>query len=197
MSHPISTSKEYIKKEKPSPYYERGGYDDDNEGGGYQSEDYQPNDSESRWYNILRKMSINIQRDEGTPDRDIVTGTAANPSDHERALMLNIPHSNGETFEDVNLPTVEECVAENAAEQPFNNYFENPFESDSTSTDDTLVKLNDDHNIHPLSAMNTKRKSEGHRTLFTSSSEELMQADTAQSKKHSCKHNLIDTNLLL
>jgi hypothetical protein len=186
MSHPISTSMEYIKTVKHPPYYEEGVYKEDNKERGYESEDYQlNNDSENRWHNILRKMSINIQRDEGTPDRDIVTGTAANPSDHERALMLNIPHSDGseigETLEDVDLPTVEECVTENVVDSlpTATNYFENPFESDATSNDDTLVKQNDDNHIHPLStAINNKSKSHG--TQFTSSPEELVQADTTQ-----------------
>lgn len=184
MSHPISTSMEYIKSIKRPPYYERGGYEDDEE-----SEDSRRNDSESRLHNFFRKMSINIQRDEGTPDRNFVTGTAADPSEQERALMLNIPHGDGnrigETFEDATLPTLEEYATNDALEAPpaTNNYFENPFESDTTSTEDTVVKSNTGSNVHPLSNTinnNSKRKNESHGRLSTVSPDELLPAYTTQ-----------------
>lgn len=206
MSHPISTNMEYFKKNIKTSYYEQGGYEEDDEHSDFEEEDNDNQDdtTANKWHSIFRRMSMNIQRDEGTPDKEIVTGTATNPSDHERALMLNIPHSDGsevcETFEDDTLPTVEQVAVDcvNAEDPPSTRYFENPFESDSTSTDDTMyvaatAAANDIKNvqIHPLSnapATNgggqgfMPEKKKVHGTMFSQSPDSVMKNDTTQGK---------------
>lgn len=161
MSHPIASNMEYIHH-----HNEKGGYEEDDE-------DSLVDENPSRWHSILRRMSINIQRDEGTPDHKIISSTdPAHPTDHERALMLNIPHNGNssedlpnlgdETIEDDTLPTVEEIITEyidcttDALHNTTSNYFENPFESDTASTDDTLFvqqrpsQEEQKNYIHPL-----------------------------------------------
>lgn len=208
MSHTVSTNMEYFKKSNDDnakmSYYERGGYEEDDEHSDFEEEDDQDDTTASKWHSIFRRMSMNIQRDEGTPDKEIVTGTATNPSDHERALMLNIPHSDGsevcETFEDDTLPTVEQVAVDcvNLEDQPSTRYFENPFESDSTSTDDTMyvaatAAANDIKNvqIHPLSGVSATNggghgfmpeKKKVHGAMFTSSPDSVMKNDTTQGK---------------
>jgi hypothetical protein len=142
----------------------------------------QHSDVATKLHNIFRKMSINIQRDEGTPEKQIVSGVASNPSAHERALMLSIPHSDGseidETFEDTNLPTIEEVATDckKAVDPPCTKYFENPFDTESSSTDDTFVPAVEEK-IHPLSTL----KTDNHETnVFTSSPDTIMQPDAPQ-----------------
>lgn len=177
MSHPISGNMEYLQQirnpleKRPSTFS-----DDD-----LDNEQQSPVDVASKLHSIFRKMSINIQRDEGTPEKHIVTGNATNPSAHERALMLSIPHSSDtseigdETFEDANLPTVEEVAVDcEKLNEPCTNYFENPF--DSSGDDETTTLYNhEDHKVHhPLDSHETK--------AFSSSPAEIMQSDEPQGK---------------
>ncbi|KAI8066534.1 hypothetical protein BC940DRAFT_302391 [Gongronella butleri] len=85
-----------------------------------------------RWHSLMRRMSVTIQRENGTPDRDIQSGTLQQPTDHERQLMLTIPIP---PAEDDHLPSIEEVVQENAlalqAQELKPSYFEHPFESES------------------------------------------------------------------
>lgn len=186
-------------------YYERGGYEEDDEHSDFvddeRSDTEQEETAASKWHSIFRRMSMNIQRDEGTPDKDITSGTAANPSDHERALMLNIPHSDGsevyEAFEDDTLPTVEQVAVDcvNAQDPPCTRYFENPFESDSTSTDDTMyvaATANEMKQVHPLShapptatqggghSVVMPEKKKVHGAMFTSTPDSAMKNEAPQ-----------------
>ncbi|KAG2212699.1 hypothetical protein INT47_000676, partial [Mucor saturninus] len=164
---------EYIQHRKES-----GGYEEDDEDSNISDRPLDPN----KWHAMLRRMSINIQRDEGTPDDQIISGkNAVYPTDHERALMLNIPHYSsssedlvGETNADDTLPTVEEIITDyidcsnhalHQQQQP--SYFENPFDTDTASTDDTLfVKLPppaiDKKIVHPLAKVSSERKHHHH-----------------------------------
>ena len=174
---------EYIQQQQND-----GGYEEDDE---ESVMDEKPStDPTSRWQNILRRMSINIQREEGTPDHDIVSSTHSSyPTDHERTLMLNIPHYSSstedfgdETLEDDTLPAVEEIIADyidctnNALhDQPTTNYFENPFESDTASTDDTVF-IQPIENAHPLSKPPPIKKNH---ELMTPTKQPIMQTDSA------------------
>lgn len=171
MSHPITSNMEYIQHRKES-----GGYEEDDEDSNISDRPLDPN----KWHAMLRRMSINIQRDEGIPDDQIIAGkNSVHPTDHERALMLNIPHYSsssedlvGETIEDDTLPTVEEIITDyidcsNHALQQQPSYFENPFDTDTASTDDTLfVKLPppaiDKKIVHPLARIASERKHHHH-----------------------------------
>lgn len=218
MSHPISNNMEYFKKvhnnnhhhhhNTKTSYYERGGYEEDDEHSDFIDDERSDTEEEaaaSKWHSLFRRMSMNIQRDEGTPDKDITTGTPANPSDHERALMLNIPHSDGsevcETFEDDTLPTVEQVAVDcvNVEDPPCTRYFENPFESDSTSTDDTMYVAATANEmkqlqVHPLSHASTATNGGGHGlavpekkkvhgAMFTPTPDSAIKKDTSQGKK--------------
>lgn len=182
---------EYIQHRKES-----GGYEEDDENSNISNRPLDP----SKWHNMLRRMSINIQRDEGTPDHQIMTGrSAAYPTDHERALMLNIPHYSsssedlvGETNADDTLPAVEEIITDYidssnfALHQQQPSYFENPFDTDTASTDDTLfVKLPppavDKNIIHPLAKVISERKHHHHHLHHSTATP--MQADSAQGTK--------------
>jgi hypothetical protein len=208
MSHPIASNMEYIHHHK-----EKGGYEEDDEDSLVEEE------NPSRWHAILRRMSINIQRDEGTPDHEIISGTSADhPTDHERTLMLNIPHYGSssedfpnlgdETVEDNTLPTVEEIITEyidcsnDTLHNKTSNYFENPFESDTASTDDTLfVQPQEEEKkyVHPLmtaaTAEATPEKKLHHHHIhhhhhhspdhhgILATDPDLMQTDSAQGTK--------------
>lgn len=185
MSHPIANTMDYIHQN------ERNGYEEDDE---ESNVDEKPTDPTSRWHSILRRMSINIQRDEGTPDHEIITSTSPSyPTDHERALMLNIPHYSSssedfgdETVEDDTLPTVQEIITEyidntnNVLHSQQTNYFENPFESDTASTDDTVyIQPTQNKNaLHPLSVATPEKKNHG--TVPSIKDHALMQTDSAQ-----------------
>lgn len=191
MSHPIANTMEYIHQQN-----EREGYEEDDEESFI---DEKPTDPTNRWHSILRRMSINIQRDEGTPDQEIIASTsAAYPTDHERALMLNIPHYSSstedfgdETLEDDTLPAVEEIITDyiectnnalHSQQQP--NYFENPFESDTASTDDTVYvqPIENKNSLHPLSgAVYPEKKNHG--MITSMNNHKLMQNDSAPGTK--------------
>ncbi|CAO3596857.1 unnamed protein product [Absidia cylindrospora] len=85
-----------------------------------------------RWHSFVRRMSVTIQREEGTPDHDIRSGTPQQPTEHERKLMLAIPIP---PDMDDHLPSIEEVAQENAEAVQMNelkpSYFEHPFESDN------------------------------------------------------------------
>ncbi|KAI8973863.1 hypothetical protein BDB01DRAFT_854129 [Pilobolus umbonatus] len=63
-----------------------------------------------RLHSFFRKISINVQKEEGTFDKDIVSGAYSSSSHHERKLMLNMPL--GST--DDTLPTVDEINKESS-----------------------------------------------------------------------------------
>jgi hypothetical protein len=198
MSHPIANNMEYIHHRKES-----GGYEEDDEDSNISKKPQDP----SKWHTMLRRMSINIQRDEGTPDDEIISGTSAvYPTDHERALMLNIPHYSsssedlvGETNEDDTLPTVEEIITDyidssnNTLHQQQPSYFENPFDTDTASMDDTLfVKLpppaidNNKKIINPLIRMSSERKHHHHpHHPHSALAATPMRTDSAQGTKKS------------
>lgn len=192
MSHPIANTMDYIHQN------ERNGYEEDDE---ESNVDEKPTDPTSRWHSILRRMSINIQRDEGTPDHEIIISTSPSyPTDHERALMLNIPHYSSssedfgdETVEDDTLPTVQEIITEyidntnNVLHSQQTNYFENPFESDTASTDDTVyIQPTQNKNaLHPLSVATPEKKNHG--TVPSIKDHALMQTDSAQGQNNKAK----------
>ncbi|RCH83478.1 Phospholipase D1, partial [Rhizopus stolonifer] len=165
MSHPISNNMEYLKQIL---------YQEDN-ATDYFTFRHRPSDAESKWHSIFRRMSINIQRDEGTPEQEIVSGTVDNPSEHERALMLSIPHSDGNELnetqeEDDTLPNLEEIVQDGTMERPpcTHNYFENPFDSDA----DTVYLHEEENNksVHPLSTItDDSRKPKDHKAYVAPS----------------------------
>lgn len=84
-----------------------------------------------RWHSLMRRMSVTIQREEGTPEQDIRSGTPQQPTEHERQLMLTIPIP---PSMDDHLPSIDEVVQENARAVKMAelkpSYFEHPFESD-------------------------------------------------------------------
>lgn len=188
MSHPIMNNMEFIQQRKES-----GGYEEDDENSFGSEKQTDP----GKWHSILRRMSINIQRDEGTPDNEIISGrSVAHPTDHERALMLNIPHYSSstedlsdETIEDNTLPTVEEIITDyidntnNALHKQQPSYFENPFDTDTASTDDTVFVQPDTgykKMAHPLMKIETAEKKRYHHGISSSNS---MRNDSAQGTK--------------
>ncbi|KAG2237483.1 hypothetical protein INT48_005516 [Thamnidium elegans] len=191
MSHPIMNNMEFIHQRKES-----GGYEEDDENSFGSEKQTDP----SKWHSILRRMSINIQRDEGTPDSEIISGrSVAHPTDHERALMLNIPHYSSstedlsdETIEDNTLPTVDEIVTDyidstnNMLHKQQPSYFENPFDTDTASTDDTVFvqPTTDNSNkkiVHPLMKIETEKN---HHGILASNS---MRNDSAQGANNKAK----------
>ncbi|KAI7901029.1 uncharacterized protein BX663DRAFT_516053 [Cokeromyces recurvatus] len=184
MAHSILNNMEYIKKVIDTSHNNIEECE----------ENEQPADT-NRWHSIFRRMSMNIQRDEGTPDKEIVHGTPLDPSEHERALMLNIPHSNGSpmdtaafSFEDDTLPTVEEVVrTDRVKEQTNTSYFEKPFHFDSTSTtasyDDTthrplLTPSSSHHNTSIEDHHPKEKKKNHHHGILYESPENWIQTDT-------------------
>ncbi|KAI9261025.1 hypothetical protein EDC94DRAFT_610604 [Helicostylum pulchrum] len=192
MSHPIMNNMEFILQRKES-----GGYEEDDEHSFGSEKQTDP----GKWHSILRRMSINIQREEGTPDNEIISGrSVAHPTDHERALMLNIPHYSSstedlsdETIEDNTLPTVEEITdyigsTNNMLRKQQPSYFENPFDTDTASTDDTVFvrppPATDTGNkkiAHPLMKMETEKR---HHGIVGSNS---MRNDSAQGVNNKAK----------
>lgn len=185
MSHPIMSNMEYIHHRKEKGGYEEDDEDDDDDESSFESR--RQNDY-SKWHNMLRRMSINIQRDEGTPDNEIRFGrNPTDPTDHERALMLNIPHYSSsnedllyEKIEDNTLPTVEEAITDHNITPKFRqqpSYFENPFDTDTSLKNGTLPSKSEDEKklFHPLMKMATERKQ--HHGLSNA-----MRNDSGQSK---------------
>ncbi|KAI9471840.1 MAG: hypothetical protein EXX96DRAFT_581892 [Benjaminiella poitrasii] len=183
MAHPILNNIDYIKKIMEIPHEE-------------EDESPEEDTAASRWHSIFRKMSTNIQRDEGTPDKNIIHGTVLNPSEHERTLMLNIPHSDGSKidsnepslFEDATLPTLEE-VATDFVKEPINTkYFENPFDSSSSdsldSHTDNRSSSNHKHPIMNISASKNGNETNYHEILYESP-DNLMQTDAIHQEKDS------------
>ncbi|KAI8381067.1 uncharacterized protein BYT42DRAFT_604106 [Radiomyces spectabilis] len=104
-----------------------------------------------RWQSLIRRMSVNIQREEGTPDNELVVGTDLHLSDHERQLMLNIP---APSLDD-NLPSMEEVAKENAKALKLaelkTSYFEHPFESDVSAPSSVDITKHPSKKSHDLS----------------------------------------------
>jgi hypothetical protein len=120
-----------------------------------------------RWHSLMRRMSVTIQREEGTPEHAIRSGTPQQPTDHERQLMLTIPIP---PSMDDHLPSIDEVVQENARAVKMAelkpSYFEHPFESDdhddsegeqqqiqlqhSTITSNSHISSN--HSIHEVTS---------------------------------------------
>jgi hypothetical protein len=95
-----------------------------------------------RWHSLMRRMSATIQREEGTPEAAIRSGTPHQPTDHERQLMLALPLP---PPMDDHLPSIEEVARENAlairlAEMK-PSYFEHPFEQVDSDTSDFEAPL--------------------------------------------------------
>ncbi|KAF7727103.1 Phospholipase D1 [Apophysomyces ossiformis] len=92
----------------------------------------------ARWHSLIRRMSINMQRDEGTPLNEVMSGTALEPTEHERALMLNMPMP---PAVDDNLPSMEEIAREGLRAAQLaelkTSYFEHPFSSDEEESIDS------------------------------------------------------------
>ncbi|SAL95926.1 hypothetical protein [Absidia glauca] len=95
-----------------------------------------------RWHSLMRRMSATIQREEGTPEGAIRSGTPHQPTDHERQLMLALPLP---PPMDDHLPSIEEVARENAlaiklAEMK-PSYFEHPFEQVDSDISDFEAPL--------------------------------------------------------
>lgn len=103
-------------------------------------DDYDTTHLAKRWHSLMRRMSVTIQREAGTPEAAIRSGTPHQPTDHERQLMLAIPLP---PPMDDHLPSIDEVAQENAlaiklAEMK-PSYFEHPFEQVDSDSDNDEV----------------------------------------------------------
>jgi hypothetical protein len=151
MSNPIADGVFYVEESQHSYRVDEKKRDYDDE---YEEDYFTPNHRRqsmdaSRWHSLFRRMSINVQRDEGTPDKELVIGTPLHPSDHERTLMLNMPIPE-EMPEDNSLPSVDEVNRENKNCVEKKSYFEHPFESESSSMDETVTAINPPPESKPI-----------------------------------------------
>ncbi|KAG0179127.1 hypothetical protein DFQ29_002490 [Apophysomyces sp. BC1021] len=82
----------------------------------------------ARWHSLIRRMSVNMQQDEGMQVNELVSGTPLEPTEHERALMFNMPMP---PAVDDNLPSIEEIAKEGLRAAQLaelkTSYFEHPF----------------------------------------------------------------------
>ncbi|ORX62840.1 phospholipase D/nuclease [Hesseltinella vesiculosa] len=142
-----------------------------------------------RWQSLMRRMSVTIQRENGTPDRDIVSGTLQQPTEHEKQLMLTIPMP---PAQDDHLPSIEEVVQETAVVVPLTelkpSYFEHPFESES-EPETKIATL-----VHPLAPSAESHRSRPFMPRWSSSYDSKVSPDHTPPSPSTSHHLMADSS---